>query len=242
MDLEGDTRMAEHGVGARSAQELDAHRVRAVDEDAFSNPAHNVPQFGLREGMTVADFGSGTGAYAIALARAVGESGTVYAVDVQRDLLTRLQNMAVQENIPNIEVLWGTIDEKEGSHIKSGLLDLVLIANTLFQVDNKIATIQEAYRVLKDGGALAVIDWSDSWSGLGPPKDAVVTSAEAMLVCTDNGFSLKKHFPAGDHHYGLLFTKHAEGATQDEKTKEAVREATGTQKDFISRTIAQELV
>ena len=50
---------------------------------SFANPQKNILQMGLSEGMKVGDLGSGSGHYALSVARIVGEHGRVYAVDVQ---------------------------------------------------------------------------------------------------------------------------------------------------------------
>jgi tRNA A58 N-methylase Trm61 len=65
----------------------------------FSDPENNIKQFALASGMMVADFGSGSGFYSMAAARAVAPSGKVFAVDIQKDLLQKLKNGAKQNNI-----------------------------------------------------------------------------------------------------------------------------------------------
>jgi tRNA A58 N-methylase Trm61 len=49
----------------------------------FAHPPRNVAEFGISPGMSVADFGSGSGAYVLLLAEALSGSGHVYAVDIQ---------------------------------------------------------------------------------------------------------------------------------------------------------------
>lgn len=232
--LPGDTRIPEGVVSAKTQQEMEV----GMNGGSFSNPMHNVRRLGLREGMHVADFGTGSGAYTLALAEAVGTSGKVYAVDVQRDLLTRVQNEVTQKGYENVEIVWGDIENAEGARIRDTALDAVVLSNTLFQLQNKITAVKEAWRVLKPGGILAVIDWSDSFGGMGPARNAVITQAEATLLCTDNGFAFKREFPAGDHHYGLLFVKMLAG----ESTGDVIAQSRQKEKDYIARTIAQELI
>ena len=207
---------------------------KSIPEARFCDPKRNVRHFGIREGMHVADFGAGSGAYTLALAPLVGATGVVYAVDVQRDLLTRIQNEAIKCGVENIEVVWSDMESEEGIYLKDELLDCALLSNVLFQLDNKIGVIKEAWRVLKTGATLVVIDWSESFGGLGPQKEAVVTPAEARLLCGDNGFVFRRQFEAGEHHYGLIFSKSV-GNTE-------VAKDTAIADDFVSRTIAQELL
>jgi len=78
---------------------------------AFTSPQNNIDQFGLSKGMYVADMGAGSGAYAIAAARKVGEEGKVKAVGVQKELLGRIRDTAVSEHLFNVEAIWGDIEK-----------------------------------------------------------------------------------------------------------------------------------
>ncbi len=184
----------------------------------FSDPKTIVNYFQLAEGMTVADFGAGSGAYTFAMASRVGATGRVYAIDVQKELLTRLDREVKSQgpkNIVNIEIIWADLERSGGSKLADNSVDLVLIANLLFQVTGKYALALEAKRILKSpnpatgesGGRLIVIDWQDSFGHLGPPPAQVVTAESAKEIVTQAGFRFSKDFPAGDHHYGLMFAK-----------------------------------
>lgn len=173
----------------------------------FAHPPRNVKAFGLQPGMSVADFGSGSGAYVELMAAELADSGHVYAIDIQKDLLRRTFNEAKRKNHHSIRVLWGDLERVDGSKIADHALDFVLVSNLLFQVDNKVAVIAEAYRVLKPRGRLAIIDWSESFGGMGPDKSAVCTESAAHSLAEHAGFAFEKSFTAGAHHYGLIFRK-----------------------------------
>jgi len=172
---------------------------------AFSNPVEIVEQFNLIEGMTVADFGSGSGAYAKALAKRVGSKGKVYAIDVQKELIHRLRREAKSDNLHNLEIVWSDLERLGGSKLRDASVDFVLVANLLFQVASQYTLLLEAKRILKPGGHLAIIDWSDSFGGLGPPSAKVVSPNMAKEMAARAALKPVREFPAGDHHYGLLF-------------------------------------
>ncbi len=192
---------------AKTSNEVDMRaRLTSASSDAgFASPEANVGACGLREGMTVADFGSGSGAYTIAAARIVGRTGKVFSVEVQKDLLSRTKSAAAREHLENIEYIWGDFERAEGSRIANHSVDRVIMSNVLFQLDNHLGALYEACRVLKPGGLLALIDWSDSFGGMGPTKDTVVTKTRALQLASSAGFAAADEFPAGSHHYGLLF-------------------------------------
>ena len=65
----------------------------------------------------------------------------------------------------------------------------------------------EAYRILKSGGKVLVIDWTDSYGGMGPPVSDIVSSDNARYICEEAGFIFEKEFSAGTHHFGFIVKK-----------------------------------
>jgi len=172
----------------------------------FSSPRDNVLQLGLREGMTVGDFGAGSGHYTRAAAAAVGQVGKVYAIDVQEDVLKHLRLNLHEQHHGIIDAVWGDIEKSGGTHLRNQSLDAIMLANTLFQVENRPGLLEEIRRVLKSGGKLMVIDWAGSYGGMGPAPEQVITEHEAEALFINDGFHKVKSFRAGSHHYGIIFT------------------------------------
>ncbi len=178
-----------------------------MDLPNFTNPEKNINELGVHDGMTVVDLGAGTGAYALILGERVGESGRVYAVEVQKDFLTNIKNAANERGLKNIEVIWGDIERPLGTKIKDSIADAVIISNVLFQAEDKPGLLREACRILKIGGKLLLVDWKDSFNSLGPAKEAVIPQQIAREMCEREGFVFKKEFEAGEHHYALIMLK-----------------------------------
>lgn len=170
----------------------------------FSEPGVNLSRLGLMEGQRVVDLGAGSGFYTVEAARRVGSSGRVYAVDVQKDLLERLRSNAVSMGLRNIEVIWGDIEKIGGSKLREAIADRVVVSNVLFQAVKPDMIALEVKRILKPGGKALVIDWSDI-SPIGPKQ--VVSEQKARMLFEKSGFKLEQSFAAGDHHYGLLFSR-----------------------------------
>lgn len=171
----------------------------------FSNPQSILSQVHIDMGMKVADFGSGSGHYTMALSEIVGTSGTVFSFDIQAELLSKLKNIATQENKENIHFVCADLDEPNSTSLKEDSLDRVLIGNILFQAEDKKALIREAKRILKPNGKVIVIDWTDSHNGLGPRSSDVVKKEVAQKIFEEEGFVIEKEIDAGEHHYGLIF-------------------------------------
>lgn len=173
----------------------------------FSDPIKNVDQCGLEPGMEVADFGSGSGGYTIAIAKAMAGTGKVYAIDINKDLLTKLKNTSVKDGLYNIEVIWGDLEKMNGTKLRDFSVDFVFVCNILFQIEDKSTALKEIKRILKPGGKVVVVDWQDSFGGLGPKAEAVFAKSPAENLFEKEGFHLEKEMEAGSHHYGLIFKK-----------------------------------
>ncbi len=178
----------------------------SLDTTSFLVPDIVVSHFHIKDGDVVADFGSGSGHFLRALSVRAG-SGKVYACEIQKVLVEKISDYVHAKQLPNIYPLWSDLEESNGLKIATDSVDVGILVNTLFQIENKEIAIKEMSRTIHVGGRLIVIDWTDSFGGLGPVPSHVVTAPEATAFCESLGFVLEQDFPAGGHHYGLVFRK-----------------------------------
>ena len=170
----------------------------------FSDPASNLAKLGLNDGMRVVDIGAGSGFYTIEAAKKVGSNGRVYAIDVQKDLLERVRASGAQQGLRNIEVVWGNAEKVGGTKVREAIADRIIASNILFQITKPDDFVLEIKRILKPGGKVLLVDWSEV-SPFGP--ETVVPEVKARILFEKAGFKVEQSFPAGDHHYGLVFTR-----------------------------------
>jgi len=173
----------------------------------FLHPERILSCLDIRPGMVIADFGCGSGHFSIAAARKVGENGKVYALDIQKQLLDLVKSRANLEHLLNVDPVWADLERENGSRLGDETVDLVIIANILFQAEKKAEVIAEAHRILKPGGRLAMIEWDKTPLAAGPSESMRVPKPAAKSMAESSGFELEKEFESGSHHYGLLFTK-----------------------------------
>ena len=173
----------------------------------FVQPEVLATHFHFREGDRVGDLGAGTGHFLRTLSRIVGDEGQVYALDVQKDLVAALREHIKEHGLQNVEPFWGNLEDIGGIPLQEGTLDGAVFINTLFQLENRESALKEAARALRRGGKLFVVDWHDSFHGIGPSLEHVITEAAARELVGGAGFSYERNFPAGEHHYGLGFRK-----------------------------------
>lgn len=173
----------------------------------FADPLSIVKQFELREGMRVADFGAGSGAYTFPMADIVRGNGMIYAVEVQKDLLKRIQNDAAARHVTNVTPLWANIEKIGGTKLADRSLDGVLVSNVLFQIPEKETCVREIARITKPAGAVFLVDWAESFGGMGPRPEDVLPEAKARALFEANGFSYERVLSAGAHHYGMILRR-----------------------------------
>src|SRR3989344_4215196 len=77
----------------------------------------------------------------------------------------------------------------------------------VYAFEIKETALQEINRVLRPGGVLHIIDWTESFGGLGPQPKDVITQEQATALCEAARFIPEREYPAGDHHYGIAVRK-----------------------------------
>jgi len=168
----------------------------------FVEPKNVLSKISLKEDMTVADFGSGSGAWVMPLAKDL-EKGTVYAVDVLEEPLSALESKLKTAGFNNVRKVLDDV-ETEITSIPSNSCDLVLMTNLLFQVGSMEAVFKEADRVLKKTGKVLVVDWKKGVP-MGPKPG--ISREEVKQVAAVCGFEPETEFEAGDYHFAIIFIK-----------------------------------
>ena len=178
-----------------------------MNTHGFVRPKDVIKNLDIKPGDRVADFGAGSGVYSLAAAVSVGERGRVYAFDVQKDLLTRIVNTAKKEGLENIDVIWTDLEILGGTKFADNVVDLVIVSNLLFQMPEKNIPLREAARIVTPRGRVVVIDWTESFGGMGPHPDDVVSEREGKNLIEANGLVCVQKFTPGAHHWGYVCNK-----------------------------------
>lgn len=184
--------------GAKQLRRFDPARANVLDDTArfeYVSPERVVALLDVPPGATVLDFGTGTGTYAIEIARRV-PSATVLALDEQPAMLERLRAKSEADAVPNLIAVTPT-----DLAAYAGAISRIFALNVLHEIgDDALASF--ATLLAPDGFAL-VIDWNaDVARPVGPPNDHVygVVAARDRLasmgyVVTDlDGFAYHHAF------------------------------------------------
>jgi len=173
----------------------------------FVMPEVVVSHFHIREGDVVADYGAGSGFFTQVLSKATGGDGRVYACEIQKVLVEKLAAQAHALGLANVHPLWCDLEEVNGIKIPDESVDVAILINTLFLIEDKEAAIREMGRTVRRGGKFFVIDWSESFAGMGPKPEHVVSVEQVKVLFENTSFHFDREFDAGAHHYGLAFRK-----------------------------------
>jgi ubiquinone/menaquinone biosynthesis C-methylase UbiE len=173
-------------------------------EDPEQLPGASMEQilkcFGLGPGMIVANVGAGSGFFTIPIARAIQPGGTVWAINVQPELLTFLGHKLEQVPNPhNIELRQG---DAAHTHLHSHTCDRVIFVNVWHEVHDRAAALQEARRVLKAGGRIGILDWRpDASATPGPPLQERVPLENVVAELEASGWRVLCSGPLEPYSY-----------------------------------------
>lgn len=103
----------------------------------------------IREGNTVVDIGAGSGYYSLHIARILGNTGTVYAVDSSEKMIRLLERKAASQGLTNLKCIVSSASRLDS--IKDGTADFVISNLTLCCMTQHSAAMDEMLRIMKPG-------------------------------------------------------------------------------------------
>ena len=126
---------------------------------AMQPPAALIRRSGIQPGMRVLEIGCGSGAYTLEIARAVGATGKVVALDIQPGMLEQLKNKLTRSentDIRNVEPLLASAYQLP---FQNGSFDAAFMITVLQEIPDKWRALAEVRRTLRPGGIVAVTEW-----------------------------------------------------------------------------------
>ena len=126
------------------------------ERDAYQKPDEVMRALAPRPGERVADVGAGSGYFTLRLARAVGSTGSVLAVDVNPDLLAFLESRVKEAGLSNVRTL---VVGKDDPSLPPGGIDTVFMVDTLHYLEDRVAWLRKVRSGLAPGGRVVVIDF-----------------------------------------------------------------------------------
>lgn len=141
-------------LGQRPADEYIA-RMDRPERVANLHVDEVVERLQLSPGDIVADIGSGSGAFSIPMARAIGPTGVLYPVDIDQEMLNFVAERAAGEGLRNVRTVLGEYDDPK---LPANDVDVVFLHRTLHMIEHRQAYLNAAARYLKPDGRIAIIE------------------------------------------------------------------------------------
>ncbi len=169
------------------------------DRKEENQPDRVIDVMAIKEGDVVADIGCGTGLYTFRLASKVGDSGTVYAVDVLEDMLDYVAAEKRKKGTKNVILIRSTDSDPR---LPENSCDKMLMVNTFQHIKDRRLFLRKLRGSLKKGGEIAVISVDGSNKNEG--EDSHVQFA-VIREMANAGFTLSQRFDFLNKHYFLIF-------------------------------------
>ena len=173
----------------------------------FVNPEEVVAQLDVTEGSVIADFGCGMGHFSLEMSRLVGETGIVYALDVLPEKLESVISGAKRIGMTNVIARRANLEKEKGSGLENNSVDWIVMKDMLFQNKDKATVITEAYRILKSGGKILIVEWNMENFSVGPARELRISEEALKVVAQKTGLNWVKKIDAGDFHFACVFEK-----------------------------------
>ena len=130
----------------------------------------------LKPGMTVADIGAGTGYYSWRMAQRVGASGTVYAVDIQPEMIGLLEQQMSRRRAANVKAVLGGLTDPG---LPPASVDLAPMVDVYHEFEYPYEMLAAIVRALKPGGRLVFVEFRAGDAAV--PIKALHTMSEAQV-------------------------------------------------------------
>jgi predicted methyltransferase len=204
-------------AAAQDAQHTSAEHIHAVHRDpkayiamlenpardAYQKPDEVIQALALKPGETVADIGSGSGYFTLRLAAAVGDTGRVYGVDIDPEMVRHLNRRVRDAGVRNVQTI---LSEPDDPLLPDGSIDRFVVVDTWHHIDRQPEYLALLKRMLRPGGQVVMIDFQKRELPVGPPLDMKIAREDLVRQMETNGFRLAQEHVFLPYQYFLVFT------------------------------------
>ena len=179
------------------------HRFRPENIERLDNPERRkmlppdqiLSSLQVEMSHVIADIGCGIGYFTIPVAKQTRE--LVYAIDVEPQMLTHLQNRMEEANVHNITTLQGNA---ESVPLQNESVDRIICSLILHEVDDLDRAIQEMKRVLRKKGKILIIEWEKKETQAGPPLSHRIAASDLLSKLDEFGWDCRASKPNSDQY------------------------------------------
>ncbi len=158
----------------------------------------------IPKGAIVADVGAGVGYTSLRLSKRVGPTGTVYATDLQPEMLRALRDNARQAGATNIKPVLATARDTK---LPDGAIDLILMVDVYHECSHPETTLKGVRKALKPGGRLVLVEFRAEDPDVPIKPELKMTLRQARREVEPQGFSFQESFEELPWQHVIVFTR-----------------------------------
>lgn len=150
-------------------------------------PSRAVQLLKLRPGDVVADVGAGSGYVTVRLAREVGPKGRVFAVDIQPEMIARIDARIRAEHLANVTTILGAPDDPK---LPGHAIDLELMVDVYHELAAPQIVLRRLRQSLRPDGRLVLVEYRKEDPSIPIREEHKMSVADAKAEVEAEGFQL----------------------------------------------------
>jgi arsenite methyltransferase len=170
--------------------------------DAYQKPHEVITALRLKDGEVIADIGAGSGYFTFRLAHHVGDTGRVYAVDVNPEMVVHLNRRIRDLKLKNVVSLLAAPDDRLLADVS---VDRFFICDTWHHIENHDRYLALLKKMLKRGGQVVMVDFKKVETPAGPPLEMRIDRDALVKEMAKNGFRVEAEHTFLPYQYFIVF-------------------------------------
>ena len=181
-----------------------AEWLERTERESEEAPDKALEALGTLTGLTVADVGAGSGYFTVRLSARVGTNGRVYANDLQPEMLKMLAARLARENVRNVTLVHGDVDDVK---LPPAAIDLMLMVDVYHECSEPQKMLRAIRAALKPGGRLVLLEYRKEDPEVPIRFEHKMSIAEAKMELEAEGFTLSRVDARLPRQHILIFAK-----------------------------------
>ena len=163
-----------------------------------------VAALNLPTGAVVADLGAGSGPFVPAFANAVGPTGRVYAVEIDKAFLPHIEAKAKAAGVTNVKTVAGELSDPK---LPVADVDVAFLHDALHHIANRATYLRNVTKYMKVGARIAVIDYNPANSPHANDPSLQVSKEQADAWLRAAGFSREREVSFAVDKYFVIYKR-----------------------------------
>jgi len=156
----------------------------------------------VERGQSLCDLGCGNGYHTVPLAEQIGPAGTMYAVDLQPQMLVMLEQRTDEAELDNVEFVEATVDDPM---LPADSCDLVLMVDVYHELSHPVRVMQRVRRALKEGGEVVLVEFRAEDPAVPIKPEHMMSKAQVIREMASHGFALSRETDALPWQHAMAF-------------------------------------